>query len=223
MLAAAGVGFRALAWSLNRSENAVPLPPGTLQRVPLRIDDWTGRDVPLDARIRRATHTDDLLNRRYVSGTTGDAVVLYVAYGTRARDLMPHRPEVCYTGAGWTQRSVEYVTLTTAEGRPLPCRILRFAQGGFDLGEVVVVNYYIVDDAYCPDETRLRARAAAGAGSIDYMAQVQVVASANALADIETCRLAAIRFAQASAEALRAVLRADGPTATAPGREDARP
>ena len=95
-----GGGFRVLAARLNSTAGYEALEPGTLAGLPIQIGDWIGRDIPMGERIREATDTDDLLSRQYVRPSSGEVVHLYVAYGARARDLAPHRPEVCYRAAG---------------------------------------------------------------------------------------------------------------------------
>jgi len=59
--------------------------------------------VPLDEAIIKATNTDAHINRSYSRNNSLEFVSLYIATGVKARDLMPHQPEVCYTGAGWTR------------------------------------------------------------------------------------------------------------------------
>jgi len=129
LLLAGGVGYRVLAGHLARPGNSIPLPRGSLARLPMRIGDWAGRDIPIDPAIVEATDTNDLLNRRYVRAKASQQVGLYIAYGIRARDLMPHRPEVCYPDTGWTAHGSREVTLDLGVGPGLHCRILRFSRG----------------------------------------------------------------------------------------------
>src|SRR5512141_1892537 len=91
-----GAGYYWLAERYARASQSVPIPAGTLGRLPLGIGDWRGQDVPMDEQIIRATRTDDHLNRAYARPAANQNVTLWVAYGVRFRDLMPHRPEVCY-------------------------------------------------------------------------------------------------------------------------------
>jgi hypothetical protein len=101
-----------------------------------------------------------------------ETVSLWVACGVRTRDLMPHRPEVCYTGSGWTLREQKAVDLPTANGGTLPCNLMRFSRGTLGMQSTMVLYYYIVDGTYCRDVSEWRYSLKA----IGYVAQVQVVA-----------------------------------------------
>jgi len=179
VLLASGTGYRVLEGYLARPVDSVPMPPGTLARLPMRIGGWVGQNAPMSAAMIRATDTDDLISRRYSRGGGLQSVWLYVAYGVRARDLSPHRPEVCYPGAGWTLEGNRVVELGLGDGSKLPCRIFRFARAGLDARSIVVLNYYIVDGQYCADVSLLRSRLWRGPSAIRYMAQVQITCAAS--------------------------------------------
>jgi len=140
-----------------------------------------------------------------------------VAYGVRARDLMPHRPEVCYPGAGWTFRGSVDRELALPNGPSLACRVLRFAHGTFDQRQIVVVNYYIVDGQYCPDVSLLRSKAWRGSRGVRYVVQVQVTATSDAYTDLDMAEAGVLAFATESADFIQGVLSAAlaeaGPTA----------
>ena len=175
LLLVSSAAYRVLAARLAAPVNTTSMSPATLERLPLQIADWTGREVPLDEAIVRATDTDAHISRRYSRYNTSQYIQLYVAYGVRARDLMTHRPEVCYTGAGWTlinQRSME---LPLSNGMELPCSIFQFSRGTLNTNKTVVLDYYIVDGQYCRDVSLLRSKAWRGSGTVRYVAQVQIV------------------------------------------------
>ncbi|MBM3791986.1 MAG: EpsI family protein, partial [Acidobacteria bacterium] len=115
-----GLAYRAVAARLEGPVGTDPISQEALARFPLQIGDWTGEEVPLDEAIVRATDTDAHLNRRYARRGGLEAVSFYIASGVRARDLMPHRPEVCYTGAGWTLTGRQTVELPLGESGKLP-------------------------------------------------------------------------------------------------------
>lgn len=140
----------------------------------MQLGDWTGREAPLDEAIVQRTDTDDHVNRTYMRSGGRKAVSLFIGYGVRMRDLMPHRPEVCYPGAGWTLDETRRIELTTDDGSILPCQIHTFYRGGLDLRRVEVLNYYIVDGRYCPDVSSLRSRAWKSQSGMTYVAQVQI-------------------------------------------------
>lgn len=173
-LVTAGAGFRTLAHYLDRAPTCAPIPPGTLRELPLRIGGWAGREQALDESIVRATDVDDYVSRLYVRESDNQGVGLWVAFGVRARDLMPHRPEVCYPGAGWTLLDQHTTVLQAKNGATLRARVLTFAPGGLDPRHLTVLNYYIVDGETSEDVSLLRSKAWRGQASIGYMAQVQI-------------------------------------------------
>ncbi len=175
IILAGGVGYRVVAGWFERNAVMRPLPVGTLDAIPLRIDNWSGDDVPLDEAVIQRTDTDDHINRIYTRNRGRDAVSIFAGCGVKVRDLMPHRPEVCYTGAGWTLDETRKEDLTVAPGVVLPCQIQTFFRSGLDSGRIAVLNYYIVDGIYCPDVSLLRSKAWSFSG-VDYVAQVQVAA-----------------------------------------------
>ncbi len=209
-----GTGYRVLAFRLARPTQSISLPPGTLAHLPLQIGKWVGRDVPLDPAIIRATNADDHINRTYTRQTQGDQVSVFIAYGVRGRDLMPHRPDVCYPGAGWMLKETRTIELTVEKGLPpLVCRIYRFHRGGLDLRSMSVLNYYIVDGEYCPDVSLLRAKAWRGAEAIHYMAQVQIAGVGDVFGSPEIPEKDLCQFTADSAAAIRNLLPRSNATA----------
>ena len=174
LLLLSGAGFRALAAYYSRPSTSVPIPKGTLAKLPVRIGEWVGEDTPMDERIVRKTDADDLVNRLYQRTGGSQTVSLFVAYGVRLRDLSPHRPEVCYPGAGWTLDGTRSLELNGADGLPVLCRLLRFHKGTLTSEKILVLNYYIVDGRYCPDVSLLRSKAWRANTAGSYSAQVQL-------------------------------------------------
>jgi EpsI family protein len=173
------VAYRVLAARLEAPVNTTPISPSALERLPLQIGGWTGQKVPLDEAIVRATDTEAHINRRYSRHNASENISLYIAYGVRARDLMPHRPEVCYTGAGWTLIDKRSMELPLSDGMELPCMALQFSRGTLNTKKTVLLNYYIVDGQYCRDVSLLRSKAWRGSGTVRYVAQIQIAASAT--------------------------------------------
>ncbi len=173
-LVAAGVLDRYLAAVLNRAEIAPALEPGTLSQLPLGVAEWVGQDVQLDPRVVRATDTTDHVSRAYGRPGSADAVSLFVGYGVRLRDLSRHRPEVCYTSAGWTLEEMSNDSVQTADGTEIPVRAYWFSRGGLLTARVAVVNYFIVDGVPVHDGGSLRWRFWKGVGNASFVAQVQI-------------------------------------------------
>ena len=183
-----GLGYRVLAARLAAPLNITPISPAALESLPLQIADWKGWDVPLDEDIVRVTDTDAHVNRIYSRNNSLESISLYIASGVKARDLMPHRPEVCYTGAGWTLTDKRSTELTLSDDTALPCNIMQFSRGALNAKKIVVLDYYIVDGQYCSDVSLLRSKAWRGSGWVRYVAQVQIVTSvlSNQIADSAT-------------------------------------
>lgn len=213
LMIATGAGFRVLASYLDRPTDSVPMTCEELGKLAMDIGLWHGRDVPLDERIVRATASDAHVNRVYQRGT--ETVSLYVAYGVRARDLMPHRPEVCYPDSGWTANGSKGMELPLADGSALPCRVYRFERTGPGSQSVTVLNYYIVDGRYSPDVSLLRSKAWRGSGGIRYTAQVQITCSTDQQLSGGLEEKAVSGFAAEAAPSIRALL------PVGPGKEGA--
>jgi hypothetical protein len=172
-----GLGYRVLAARLSAHGDASPISFAIMEKLPLQISDWTGKDVPLDEYVVRIADTDAHINRTYTRNNGLEFVSLYVAAGVKARDLMPHRPEVCYTGAGWTLIDKRSLELPLSDSTKLPCNVMQFSRGTLTTKKVVVLDYYIVDGEYCSDVSLLRSKAWSGSGTVRYVAQVQIVTS----------------------------------------------
>jgi len=207
LLIVTGTGYRILAYHLARPTQSVPLPPGTLAKLPLKIGGWIGKDVPLDPAIIRATDTDDHINRVYYRNGRTERVGVFIAYGVRARDLMPHRPEVCYPGGGWNLIKSQVTSIAlTRQKDSLSYSLFKFARGGLDSRSVSVVNYYIVDGQYCPDVSLLRSRIWRGAKGAHYIAQVQISCAGDQLYSVDSSEKSLRDFARDSAHAIRSLL-----------------
>lgn len=218
VLAVSGFGYRLVAAKLTEAHGAMVLPAGALAKLPLQLGEWQGRDDPLDEEVIRRTDTDDHINRSYARRGGSEAVSLFVGYGARLRDLMPHRPEVCYPGAGWSLDHIEQTTVTTDQGDELPCRILTFYQSGMEAAHVTVLNYYLVDGQYCGDASLLRSKAWRFRVDASYMAQVQVACFASTFQ--QRCKELVRDFAGASAPGLRDCLTSAAAEAVPPVGSD---
>jgi EpsI family protein len=140
----------------------------------MQIGEWRGRDLAVSERIIKQTDTDDHLSRMY-QRAGGGTVTVWVAYGVRLRDLMPHRPEVCYVGAGWTLEGEQRVDITAKDGAHPTCRLMTFRKAGLANQQITVLNYYIVGDSYSPDVSSLRSQASRLNRDANYVVQVQIV------------------------------------------------
>ncbi|RJP40395.1 MAG: EpsI family protein [Phycisphaerales bacterium] len=202
MLAGGGY-YRVLAGRYARAVESVRMPEGWLNALPLEIDGWRGHDEPLERSVIRATDTDAHLNRVYVNAAGTKAVALFVGYGIRLRDLLPHRPEVCYPGNGWLLSQRDDLQLDPGDGSSVTCRLLSFRKGGFSADDVSVLNYYVVDGQYCADVSALRERAVQETAAQSYSVQVQISTPGGIGADP---RGVLVEFARACAPLLRELM-----------------
>jgi len=194
-----GATYHVLAARLAAPADAAPISPAALEQFPLRIGMWTGVDVPLDPNLVRLTDTDALLNRTYAREGTAEHVSLYVACGVQVRDLMPHRPEVCYTGNGYTLIERQYVELPLANEAELRCKVFQFSRGMLNKNRIIVLYYYIVDGQYCGDVSEWRYKAWRRIG---YVAQVQITAPVTTAVDTNAATRTISEFAVESASSL---------------------
>lgn len=204
LMIASGAGYRMAAGRLSGLAGSVVLARGTLNALPLQIGPWNGSDAAVDERIVKATDTDDHVSRNYVRSDGGGEVSLFIAYGVRFRDLMPHRPEVCYTGAGWTLEETSERTLTIDDEFELPCQVHRFGHGGLGSRSITVLNYYIIDGQLCKDVSLLRSHAWRLKTDVRYIAQVQIASSGRGMRNRAAEVVSA--FAADSAPAIRRTL-----------------
>jgi EpsI family protein len=201
IMLASGLTYRVLATRLATPSQKVPIDPSRLAQFPMEIGDWTGQDVALDEAIVRRTGTDAHLNRRYINQTGLEAVSFYVAYGVQARDLVAHRPEVCYIGNGWALMDKRFLELPLGDGTMLPCNVMQFSRGGLLTDKLVVLDYYLVDGQYCHDVSLLRFKAWRGSGTVDYVVHVQIttpVIEIRGEGSVETKRVSDFAIASAS-------------------------
>lgn len=201
-----GLGHRILAGRLIATWDMPEINPDALAKFPMKIGLWEGREAPLDEVIIEATDTEAHISRNYLRNNGLEAVWLYVAFGQRARDLMPHRPEVCYTGAGWTLTHRRLVELPLDDGAKLPCRIIQFTRGTLIQKKIVILDYYIVDGRLCGDISLLRSKIWRGSGAVNYIAQIQIFASVLPNQDSESIEEILSAFAVESAPYLSQLL-----------------
>lgn len=197
-----GFGYRVIKERLAAPVDTITLSDEALARLPMELGDWTGWEVPLTEEIVEATDTDAHVSRRYSRSNGLDSVWFYIAYGVRARDLMPHRPEVCYTSAGWTLIDHNTTDLALENGAELPCNIMQFSRGTLNKERVIVLDYYIVDGQYSHDVSLLRSKAWRGSGTVGYVAQVQIVASITPNKDLNSAGESVYDFASLSASSV---------------------
>ena len=196
-----GLTYRVLAARLVVFENKTPIDPAALERFPLQIGDWTGQNVPMDEAIVDATGSDAHISRRYSRSSGLESVSLYVACGINAYRVLIHRPPVCYSAAGMLLVDRRSMELLLDDGVKLPCSVFQFFHGGLDTKKVTVLLYLIADGQYFGDVSVSLQQAGRGIRSVDYVAQVQIIASTEGLTDDSAARLVSV-FAVDSASSI---------------------
>jgi len=174
-----GLTYRVLAARLGVPTSATPIAQGVTEQFPLQFSDWTGQDMPLDDAIVRGTSTDAHISRRYSRANGLESVSLYVACGVRKNEIVYHQPNVCYPGAGWTLVEQHSLDLPLSEGNKLPCTIFQFARNELYKERVTVLHYWIADGRFYRDVSPLRLRLWRLSEKVDFIAQVQIIASSG--------------------------------------------
>jgi hypothetical protein len=169
--------YRTVAARVSNPAPRTPLNPAVLERFPHQLGDWVGQDIPLKPETRERTGADVIINRQYSHWYRPESVGLYVASGIAVRDLMGHRPEVCFISAGWTLMEHRLVELPLPGGTKLPCTMFQFSRGMLDAARMTVLHYYIVDGQYCGDVSRLRRKVWRGSDMVNYASQVRITVS----------------------------------------------
>jgi len=200
-----GLEYRHLARTLARPVQKMTLSKGTLAVLPINIGAWHGKDLPLNDEAAGMRDAADYLNRSYTRHAGTERVELFIRFGSRTRDLMPHRPEVCFPGNGWSQKKSTEILLQLSNDRRLACRLYQFDRQGLECGSIVVLNYYIIDGRICPDTSNLKLRALRGSEGRTYLAQVQIASFVDICSDSEAAERSVKAFAKASADVIQKV------------------
>lgn len=153
LLIGSGIAYRVLAAHLETFVSVSINLPVPLSEFPMQIGGWVGKDVPIPETVQRVAGNDDFLNRLYVNSETNQWTNIYVAYTARPRTMMGHRPQVCYPANGWIHDSTEYKKLISRRGLEIPYLLHHFRRPAPDYGEILVLNFYIVNGQLTNDES----------------------------------------------------------------------
>jgi len=127
---------QAAAWATRPV--ARPPSPVVVERVPLRIGEWRGRDLgPLERGTLEMLQPDDYLNREYVSAH-GLPAYLAVIYGHRKTTF--HSPGFCLLGGGWNIVEKSRLQLATAGRSRIEVNRFLLVRGD---QQAVVLYYYL--------------------------------------------------------------------------------
>jgi hypothetical protein len=153
LLLCAGITYRILASGLKIAVDTPIMLPIPLSTFPVEISGWQGKDVQISMNIQRVAGNDDFINRLYTNKSNNQWANVYIAYCARPRNMLGHRPDVCYVGGGWVHDSTQQSQFISTEGRVIPCLIHLFHRPAPETDEVVVLNFYILNGQITADES----------------------------------------------------------------------
>ncbi|MBN2020394.1 MAG: EpsI family protein [Sedimentisphaerales bacterium] len=153
LLAATGALYRGVAEYLGVIVRMPVELPVSLNAFPYEVGDWKGKDTPLSEPVQRIARNDDYINREYQNHSTNEHINLYVAYTTRPRTMLGHRPTLCYPASGWIHDSTVKTSVVSLSERTIPCLLHRFHRPAPNSGEMIVLNFYVVNGVLTTDES----------------------------------------------------------------------
>ncbi len=146
--------------------------------------------MPIEAAVRDRIDADSYLSRRYSRQPDGASVSLYLPCSTNVPELLQHIPENCYVGAGWVLAGRHSLELPLPAGGKLPCSLLRFARNEWDARKLVLLHFLVADGEYFTTFSAVaKAKGWRHFATLDYAAQVQIVAAADDSTTDEAARL----------------------------------
>jgi EpsI family protein len=105
-----------------------------LDRLPMELNGWSGRDVPVRDGVARQVGATAFLSREY-EDLGGRSVVLTIVYHDRAKDGVAHDPIHCMPFHGWKRKENEVVRLPGPASRfqSLEAAKLLYGKGSSEL------------------------------------------------------------------------------------------
>jgi hypothetical protein len=77
-----------------------------LDKVPSKVGDWHGDDIPVDPNVSKTAGAVGAVQREYHNVRTGEKVRLWLIVG-HAREVSFHTPDICYPSQGFEARASE--------------------------------------------------------------------------------------------------------------------
>jgi len=83
-------------------------------RIPYKINDWIGHDVPVTQAAQKLLKPNVLFQREYKNLITGRRMTVMLVHCSSVRDMGGHYPPVCYPAHGWqaTGSTAESVSIS---------------------------------------------------------------------------------------------------------------
>jgi EpsI family protein len=152
LLVTAGTAYRYAATHFNSISGQPIILKTPLKEFPAKVGNWTGTEMPISKTVLKVASNDDYLMRTYKNSVTGQSVNIYIAFSARPSTMRGHRPEICYPLSGWVHDNTTKGQVPLVSGRALSCLIHRFHKSLPGSGNVVVLNYYILDGSSITNE-----------------------------------------------------------------------
>jgi EpsI family protein len=137
------------------------VPRETLNRFPIRIDQYVGMDESFSSSILKNLGVDEYLMRRYSDGV--HPVWLYLGYyGNQMEGAVPHSPRHCYPGGGWfpLKHGIEKISVDSSgrkdifvnryvfsRGQERECVIYWYQSRGRAVANEYVEKMYLIRDS----------------------------------------------------------------------------
>ncbi|MES3026257.1 MAG: exosortase-associated protein EpsI, V-type [Pseudomonadota bacterium] len=129
LVGGACVAAAGAAYALKPRKRLVLLPQGKMADIlPLTFGDWSASNAdglvqPKSEGDLASTLYSEMVGLIYHQSSTGDTVMMLVAYGDTQSDMLQlHRPESCYPAVGFNLVSTLPATLKLEDGAQLPVR-----------------------------------------------------------------------------------------------------
>jgi hypothetical protein len=202
LLVGAGIAYRL---GVTRFQEPPPIaPPVSLAEIPIAVDGWVGQTLEIPSITEdymRSNFADDYISRRYINEGRrlwADAYVVYCS--SRPAGMLGHQPMVCFPAHGWIHDETSESEYQTRSGRRMRCLVHRFHKEAPDYGQVVVLNFYVLNGEVTLHERDFSGffgrRPNISGNPAQYVAQVQISSvvehSARALAAALTDSVLAI-------------------------------
>ena len=148
-----------------------------IDRVPVRLGDWYGEDVPVPTAAEQLLRPTAILSRRYSRIGLDGSLVLCIIHCSDVRDMIGHHPPQCYPNAGWLMESTEAGQITIGE-ETLPLQAYRFEwhEMGIAVSSRIVFSSFMLPDGTASTSMgQLRETARGWSESTSGVAQLQIV------------------------------------------------
>ena len=174
MILLSGVLYRLFARKFGTGRPAEVALQVDLAALPEQVGQW---------RLLDTDSGDNQVSQNAVTGvyrheSSGASAKVFLVCTARPRDIVGHRPQVCYAGDGWVHEQTDEYEIASELGREIPCSIHQFYKSVGDYERLVVLVFYVVNGQVMSDEDTFSGlawrKASASSEPGWYVAQVQI-------------------------------------------------